>query len=113
MLPIFLVFLAVVFVGNIYWCWRLNHWDDLGEERLKKIFVISCIWSQRGKRDHSILPSIELGMSLWGIVSQEQQERCGSAFRLLAAQEDTALGLAQGSYWNCSLGHIDKGEKRS
>lgn len=67
MLPIFLACLAVVFVGNTYWCWRLNNWDELGEKRLKeKVFAINCTWSQRGKRDYSIFPSIELEISLWG-----------------------------------------------
>lgn len=53
-------------------------------------------WGQRGKGDHSRLPATEVGMSLAGIGSLEQEERGGSFFSLLVALEGArvALGLA-------------------
>lgn len=54
-----------MFLGNVFWHWKLSNCDELEEERLKKkVFVTPWGWSQKGKGDHSRFPATELGMRL-------------------------------------------------
>lgn len=73
-------------------CWRLGSWDELGEERLEKTFVIYWGRSQRGKGEHIGFPATELEMTLAVLGLVEQNERCGPDFSLFVTLAGYAFG---------------------
>lgn len=90
MLPVFLAFSIGLFTANVYWCWRLGHWDEMEEERLEeKVLAVSRGWDQRGKENRLYYRA---GGETWGLDLRSNRGHVGLSSGYMLPWEKQSVG---------------------